>query len=450
MTSYILAAAEQFIPRRVLYERKTTHPWINENVLRVAREKVAAQGTAWEDELRKRCSQVIMEEYGKYIARERLNLQKQPRGAKAWWNKSRRLMQRKGIVSSVPALKDPDDQWVLQAKAKADLFADTFSKKFFLTAAVDNEYTQIPEGPSRPQATMKNLTEKNAKDVMDKLREDSGTGPDLLPARILKHCADVLAKPVLFLTMCILHAGVWPQLWRHHWITPLFKKKNVYNPENYRGIHLTPQLSKVVERLLKLLYDPYLSATCAFGQNQFAYSIGRGARDALALLMLTWIKALGSGRKVGVYCSDVSGAFDRVCMARLAAKLKKKGLHPRIVAVLCSWLEARLAKVVVSGSASIDMTLHDMVFQGTVTGPILWNLFFEDARHAINEYFFKEVVFADDLNAYCIYSSATQNDVIKKALANCQLELHKWGAANRVAFDSGKESQHILSLTDPH
>ena len=136
-------------------------------------------------------------------------------------------------------------------------------------------------------------------------------------------------------------------------------------------------------------------------------------------------------------------------MARLSAKLRKKGLHPQIVAVLCSWLEARLAKVVVSGSASIYMTLHDIVFQGTVTGPILWNLFFEDARHAINEYFFKEVVFADDLNAFCIYSSATHNDVIKKALTNCQLELHKWGAANRVAFDPSKESQHILSLSDP-
>ena len=72
-------------------------------------------------------------------------------------------------------------------------------------------------------------------------------------------------------------------------------------------------------------------------------------------------------------------------MERLALKLKKKGLHPRIVCVLCSWLKERLANVVVSGTSSIGMTLRNMVFQGTVTGPILWNLFFEDARHAINE-----------------------------------------------------------------
>lgn len=36
-----------------------------------------------------------------------------------------------------------------------------------------------------------------------------------------------------------------------------------------------------------------------------------------------------------------------------------------------------------------------------------------------------------------------------KSLEMCQHELHKWGAANQVAFDATKESQHVLSLTDP-
>ena len=136
------------------------------------------------------------------------------------------------------------------------------------------------------------------------------------------------------------------------------------------------------------MYEPYLFAVSAFGPNQFAYTVGRGARDALALLMLTWLQALGAGRKIAVYCSDVSGAFDRVCLERLAAKLKKKGLHPQIVAVLVSWLQQRIAHIVVAGATSFEMTLRNMVFQGTVTGPMLWNLFFEDARHAINECFF--------------------------------------------------------------
>ena len=46
------------------------------------------------------------------------------------------------------------------------------------------------------------------------------------------------------------------------------------------------------------------------------------------------------------------------------------------------------------------MLLRDMVFQGTVWGPILWNVFYEDARLALNTHGFNKIVFADDLNGY--------------------------------------------------
>ena len=387
LTSLILDLAEQFIPRRHIYERKSTHPWINDRVLKVVREKHAAQGTAMEESCRKFCSDCIMEEYGKYVARERHNLQKLPAGAKAWWSRSKRLMQKKGVVSSIPALRDADNEWVLQPVAKADLLADTFALKHFLPDVVVNEYTELPNTQSRGQRVLKTLCEKDARDILHKLRIDSATGPDLLPARILKLCASALALPILLLAQCILRSGEWPQLWRQHWVAPLHKKKSVYQPQNYRGIHLTAQLSKVIERLLKMLYGPYLRDVSAFGPNQFAYTVGRGARDALALLMMTWLQALATGRKVAVYCSDVSGAFDRVPLKRLAAKLKQKGLHPQIVTVLVSWLQRRRAQIVVAGGSSKEMTLMNMVFQGTVTGPDLWNLFFEDARQPIIECF---------------------------------------------------------------
>ena len=73
------------------------------------------------------------------------------------------------------------------------------------------------------------------------------------------------------------------------------------------------------------------------------------------------------------------------------------------VKVLTSWLCQRTATVVIGGMASKVMVLINVVYQGTVTGPMLWNLFLEDAREAINERFYTEVTFADDLNAYRIF-----------------------------------------------
>ena len=139
----------------------------------------------------------------------------------------------------------------------------------------------------------------------------------------------------------------------------MFKKKNVYDANNYRGIHLTAQLSKVVERLVKSLFMPYVLRTVGYGPNQFAYSTGRGAWDALATLVLKLIAALARGRKVAVFRSDVSGAFDRVSVHRLVTKLVLKKIHPRIIAVITSWLRQRQAYVVVAGKTSVAMLLKD-------------------------------------------------------------------------------------------
>jgi hypothetical protein len=37
-------------------------------------------------------------------------------------------------------------------------------------------------------------------------------------------------------------------------------------------------------------------------------------------MALVWMTALAKGRKIAIYCSDVSGAFDRVKKDRLVKK----------------------------------------------------------------------------------------------------------------------------------
>jgi hypothetical protein len=448
VTETILGYSKKFIPQRLISERKSTHPWLNDRVIKLVAAKRASEGTDFERQRRDECSAGILEEFGKYAAKERNHLSSLPRGAKLWWSIARRLMQRKSATSSIPALRNGFGEWILDSNCKANLFVDTFSKKVKLAAAEENEYSAIGVA-HYAQPHIPTIADKFVNNTLRSLKEDSATGPDALPARILKYCAAELAKPVTLLANRIIETGEWPETWLMHWVVPLFKKKNVFDPENYRGIHMTPQLSKVVERLVKSLLTPFLSSTIAFGPNQFAYTASRGARDVLALLMLLWLQALAEGKKIAVYCSDVSGAFDRVRFGRLVSKLKAKKIHPDLIALLTSWLRPRKSKVIVGGVQSKEMPISNMVYQGTVLGPTLWNLFFEDARDAINEYNFTEVVFADDLNAFRVFSSTAKTKDIQKSMQLCQSELHKWGKANQVAFDASKESQHILSLTDP-
>ena len=51
-----------------------------------------------------------------------------PRCSKQWWRINRELLRRKSNIASIPPLRDGTN-WILDAKAKADTFAETFASK---------------------------------------------------------------------------------------------------------------------------------------------------------------------------------------------------------------------------------------------------------------------------------------------------------------------------------
>ena len=146
----------------------------------------------------------------------------------------------------------------------------------------------------------------------------------------------------------------------------MFKRGATWKAGNYRGVHLTAQLGKAAERFLQFSFCSHLAGDFCSGENQFAYKTERGARDALAYLVLTWLSGFGRSKKFVLYCSDVAGAFDRVRVERLLAKLRAKGVTEKWVKLFASWLRERPAQVVVGGKTSKEMVLKNMVFQGTV------------------------------------------------------------------------------------
>jgi len=167
-------------------------------------------------------------------------------------------------------------------------------------------------------------------------------------------------------------------------------------------------------------------------------------------MVFSWIWALGLGKRVALYCSDVSGAFDRVNASRLIQKLRAAGVHDLLLDVLKNWLDIREATVCVDGHFSHQFPLSNMVFQGTVLGPPLWNCFFADASRAISQHGFTDIAFADDLNCFKIFDKTIGNDYITAQTTKCQKELHAWGEANQIVFEPDKESIHILDRNHPY
>ena len=77
---------------------------------------------------------------------------------------------------------------------------------------------------------------------------------------------------------------------------------------------------------------------------------------------------------------------------------------------LNSYLEPRIGHVAVEGVLSEVIDLTDTVFQGTVLGPTLWNVFFQDVTSAATAHGGEEQKSADDLSISKPYPLEVSND----------------------------------------
>ena len=229
--------------------RVSTHPWLNDRCRHAIGEKLAAKGTDHEVFERDRCSQVLREEYDAHVARTKRELNKLPKSSKKWWKLSNALQGRSSTSSSVQPLQRSNKTWARTANERAELLADTFLHKSVLPRPQTNEYSRL-NPVSVGEDTFLPVRTRDVERVLRKLRVDSATGPDGIATVFLKRCASVLARPIALLVRKMLFDGIWPEIWRFHRIVPLYKRKARSDPGNYRGVHLTTQLSKVVERVV--------------------------------------------------------------------------------------------------------------------------------------------------------------------------------------------------------
>ncbi len=450
VSSKIVALVDECIPSKWISDKSYSHPWINTACRDALRDKHAARGTEGYVAARDHCSQVFLQAYSDHVVKTRETLKTLGPSSRGWWKIANTLLTKAGGSENIPALKRPDGTWAMSPEERANELASTFREKARLPPRAENSYSNLTGRPDGAQQSgfLRIRVRKVRKLLLD-LDEHSGTGPDRLPARILKRCASELALPVTLLTRKLLDEGRWPLCWRTHWVHPLHKRKSRADANNYRGVHLTAQLSKIVERAIGSVFIPWAENMELYGPNQYAYAKGKGHKDTLTVNVCSWILAMEQGQMVGLYCSDVSGAFDRVERDRLCEKLRVSGLHPKVVAFLASWLEDRVSRVVLGGVHSPDEPLTNSVFQGTVLGSPLWNLFYSDARRAVTTRGFIDTVFADDFNCWKRFSVPPDKvedtqAAAQQELHSAQRELHLWGQANRVLFDPSKESFHLL------
>ncbi|CAM5171235.1 unnamed protein product [Eretmochelys imbricata] len=271
-------------------------------------------------------------------------------------------------------------------------------------------------------------------EVEAKLQQFNGTksgGPDNLHPRILKELAHEIASPLARIFNESVNSGVVPYDWRIAHIVPIFKKGNKSDPGNYRPVSLTSVVCKVLEKFLKEKVVKDIDVNGNWDKIQHGFTKGRSCQTNLISFFEKVTDFLDKGNTVDLIYLDFSKAFDTVPHGKLLDKLEKMGVNMKIERWIRNWLKGRLQRVTMKGELSCWKEVTSGVPQGSVLGPILFNLFITDLGTKSGNVLIK---FADDTKLGGIANAEKDRDIIQE-----DLDDHvNWSNSNRMKFNNEK------------
>ena len=263
---------------------------------------------------------------------------------------------------------------------------------------------------------------------------------DNIPPKVLSDNADVLSSLIHDDINQNINKGKFPDNLKNADITPIFKKFDRIFKTNYRAVSILPTLSKIYEKILYQQIYEYFDNI--FSKYLCGFRRGHSTQHCLLFMLEKLKKALDKGQTTGILLTDLTKAFDCISHDILIAKLNAYGFSKMALNLIHDYLSGRNQKTKINESYSTWRELIFGVPQGSVMGPLLFNIFINDLFYSEE---FQMMNFADDCSPYNF--SASTDDVILN-LENQTRLLIEWYSSNYLTPNPDKWHL-ILSKSEP-
>ena len=226
------------------------------------------------------------------------------------------------------------------------------------------------------------------------MKNAKAAGPSGIIAEMLKASGESGINLARVMTETVFSCGVVPTDWEESFILNLFKGKGeALDRGNYRGLKLTDQVMKLVERVL----DPLIRKMVGIDGMQFGFVPGRGTTDAIFIVRQLQEKYIAANKQLYFAFVDLEKAFDRVPRKVLWWAMRSVGVEEWAVRVVQGMYTNARSRVRVNGQLSEEFKVEVGVHQGSVLSPLLFILVLEALSRELRTGLPWELLYADDL-----------------------------------------------------
>lgn len=302
--------------------------------------------------------------------------------SKPFWKLSKVL---KKPQKPIPGLKE-GDRILLTNEEKSQKLAQQFESahnfNLNFVSPIEDEVSQKYQDVSAQEFSFNEVSGTNIaelRSVIKKFKNMKAPGDDGIFYILIKKLPETTLSLLVRIFNKCLELAYFPDKWKNAKVIPILKPdKNPAEASSYRPISLLSSISKLFERIILCRLMNHINDNSIFADEQFGFRLGHSTTHQLLRVTNMIRENKSEGYTTGVAFLDIEKAFDSVWHKGLIAKMSNFNFPIYLTKIIQNYLTDRTLQVSYLNSKSDQFQIRAGVPQGSILGPILYNIFTSD------------------------------------------------------------------------